>query len=425
MTHRQTGTDRNSGEASPSLARSGIIRWWVDTPLYLRILGALGLGVATGLILGDSAQPLALLSKAILRLLTALAPGLILLAIVRALAGTRMPRGVAARLAGLLATNTIVAICIGLAVANVLQPGAHSDSTRTLESTSGAAATPIPGSAVLDALPKSLLGPLADGGNVLAVLFIAVAFGMALRPQAQRPVRTVMDLIDAAFDALVTVLRWLVQIIPFAVFGVMASIVGARGFSGLGVLGAYVVTVLVALALQAVFYLLRVRFGSWVRPTDLLRGGRDALLTAFSTASTTATMPVTYACLRERIGVQEKSASLGALVGTNFNNDGTALYEAVSALFIAQLIGLDLSLYQQLVVMFTSVLASIGAAGFPEAGLVSIALVLNAVGLPLEYMGLLLTVDWLLDRCRTSVNVMGDLTVSCLLDGRQRPAGET
>jgi Na+/H+-dicarboxylate symporter len=135
-------------------------------------------------------------------------------------------------------------------------------------------------------------------------------------------------------------------------------------------------------------------------------------------------MPVTYASLRERIGVQEKSASLGALVGTNFNNDGTALYEAVSALFIAQLIGLDLSIYQQLVVMFTSVLASIGAAGFPEAGLVSIALVLNAVGLPLEYMGLLLTVDWLLDRCRTTVNVMGDLTVSCLLDGRQRPARE-
>jgi Na+/H+-dicarboxylate symporter len=132
-------------------------------------------------------------------------------------------------------------------------------------------------------------------------------------------------------------------------------------------------------------------------------------------------MPVTYACLKEKVGVREESASMGALVGANFNNDGTALYEAMAALFVAQLIGQDLTLTQQLIVVLTSIIASVGAAGIPEAGLVTMTLVFSAVGLPIEYIALLLTVDWFLDRCRTTINVLGDVNVSCLLDGRQRP----
>ena len=128
-------------------------------------------------------------------------------------------------------------------------------------------------------------------------------------------------------------------------------------------------------------------------------------------------MPVTYACLKDRVGLRERSASLGALVGANFNNDGTALYEAMAALFIAQLLGMDLTLYQQLLVVITSMAASIGAAGIPEAGLVTMTMVFMAVGLPVEYIAVLLSVDWFLDRCRTTINVMGDINVSALLDG--------
>jgi DAACS family dicarboxylate/amino acid:cation (Na+ or H+) symporter len=166
-----------------------------------------------------------------------------------------------------------------------------------------------------------------------------------------------------------------------------------------------------------------VRLGSWVRPVDLLRGTRDALTMAFSTGSSTATMPVTYACLRENVGLRAESASLGALVGSNFNNDGTALYEATAALFVSQLLRAHLSLGQQFIVVLASVVASIGAAGIPEAGLVTMTMVFNAVELPTEYIAILLTVDWFLDRCRTAINVMGDLNVSCLLDGkvRERP----
>jgi DAACS family dicarboxylate/amino acid:cation (Na+ or H+) symporter len=138
---------------------------------------------------------------------------------------------------------------------------------------------------------------------------------------------------------------------------------------------------------------------------------------AFSTSSSTATMPVTFACLRNNIKLRESSASMGALVGSNFNNDGTALYEAMSALFIAQILDLHLNLSQQFIIAVTSIAASVGAAGIPEAGLVTMTMVFSAVGLPTEYIAVLLTVDWFLDRCRTVINVMGDITVSCLLDG--------
>src|SRR6202008_3447709 len=168
------------------------------------------------------------------------------------------------------------------------------------------------------------------------------------------------------------------------------------------------------------YYLVRIKFGSWVRPADVIRGMRDALVMAFSTGSSTATMPVTYACLRQRVGLRERSASLGALVGANFNNDGTALYEAMCALFISQMIGAELTLPQQPRAVLTSVAASVGAAGIPEAGLVTMTLVFNAVGLPTGYIALLLPVDWFLDRCRTSINVMGDMNVSCILDGQTR-----
>ena len=207
---------------------------------------------------------------------------------------------------------------------------------------------------------------------------------------------------------------------------------GVKGFGDFVALGGFVVAVLVGLTLQAIYYLTRVRFGSWVRPLDLLRGTRDALVMAFSTGSSTATMPVTYACLREKVGLRPESASLGALVGANFNNDGTALYEATAALFVSQLLvaqslAVPLTLGQQFLLVLTSVVASVGAAGIPEAGLVTMTLVFQAVDLPKEYIAILLTVDWFLDRCRTAINVMGDLNVSCLLDGksRQQPTGHS
>lgn len=402
-------------------APAGWLGPWQRLPLYQRIMIGFALGIVAGLLLGDWAGPLAVPSQLVLRLLGALAPPLILLAVVETLIHAELPRGSARRLVGLLLLNTIVAICIGLLVANVMQPGRWSRLTRPKEPPRAAAADPF--AQFLDNVPKSLAGPFTDEGKVLSVIMLAVAFGIALRRlKSQRRLDTVIEVIQVAFQVLLQLLHWIIEVIPLAVFGIVASIVGTEGFGNFIALAGFVIAVLVALALHATYYLTRIRFGCWARPLEVVKGMRDALVMAFSTASSTATMPVTYACLREKVGVRERSASLGALVGANFNNDGTALYEAMSALFISQVIGQHLSLMQQLMVVLTSIVASVGAAGIPEAGLVTMTLVFGAVGLPVEYIAILLTVDWFLDRCRTAINVMGDVNVSCMLDGKVREA---
>jgi len=412
--------DHDQALAAPP-QRRGPWAWWTSIPLYLRIVGAFILGALLGVVAGEQVGGLALPAKLILRLLSAIAPPLILFAIVRALTTAELPRGTGRRLGTLLFLNTMVAIAIGLTVANVLRPGEWHD----IVPMPPAAASPAmlgPLGQFLDNVPRSLLGPLTDNGSVIGVIFIALAFGVALRRLRDHPIRNVRDIVELGFESLVAILRWIIEIIPFGIFGIIASIVGTKGFAAFIPLGGFMVAVIVALLLQATWYLARIRLLSWVRPLEVLKGTRDALFTAFSTASSTATMPVTYACLKDRVGLRERSASLGALVGSNFNNDGTALYEAMAALFVAQLLGLDLNLYQQMLVVLTSVAASVGAAGIPEAGLVTMTMVFNAVGLPIEYIAILLSVDWFLDRCRTTINVMGDINVSSLLDGKERPA---
>ena len=400
-------------------SHTGLVAAWHNLPLYGRIITGVILGVATGLLLGNQAAFLAVPGKLVLRLLGALAPPLILAAIVHTFMTTHLGGPLAVRLPRLLLMNTLVAITIGLTVANVIQPGRGAGlapSEPSVETT----ATVNPLVAFIENVPKSLLGPLGDDGKVIGVIFVAVAFGMALRTERHRPLGTVEHLVELVLESLIKILHWIIAVVPLAVFGIVASIVGTEGFAQFQALGIFALSVLLALAIQATYYLVRIRFGSWVRPCELLRGGRDALVMAFSTASSTATMPVTYAALKDRVGLRDQSASMGALVGANFNNDGTALYEAMAALFIAQMIGMDLSMHQQLMVVLTSVIASVGAAGIPEAGLVTMTMVFTAVGLPVQFIPVLLTVDWFLDRCRTAINVMGDMNVSCLLDGKQK-----
>jgi Na+/H+-dicarboxylate symporter len=407
----------------PAQKPVGLLARWHAIPLYLRILAGVILGVIVGLVLGKHAQPLEIPSKLVLRMLGALAPPLILLAVVQALMHAKIPRGSGLRLFSLLLLNTVVAILIGLFVANVVRPGKWVKVEPPKEEKKEEEKKVDPLDSFLENVPKSLVGPLSDQGSVLSVIVLAVAFGIALRRFKDEP--NVAHLVSLAFRVLIVLLHWIIEVIPLAVFGIVASIIGVKGFAPILNLGAFVIAVLLALALHMTYYLLRIKFFSWVRPLDALRGVRDALVMAFSTASSTATMPVTYACLREKVGLRERSASLGALVGANFNNDGTALYEAMAALFISQMLvqqGLaePLTLWQQFLVVLTSIAASVGAAGIPEAGIVTMTLVFRSVGLPITYIPILLAVDWFLDRCRTAVNVMGDVNVSCILDGRER-----
>jgi Na+/H+-dicarboxylate symporter len=407
--------------------------WWQRIPLTLQIIIALVLAIILGIALGaGNPSPsnanlitnLAIPAELILKALRALATPLILVAVLHTFMTTNIPGTAGRKLAVLLLTNTTVAILVGLLVANVLRPG----SWGTLVAPGSTQITPQsfdPWGLFKDAVPDAILKPLVDN-NVIQLIIIALSFGIVLRGlkseqinQGKKEYRSIENVIAILFEAIIGILNWVIALVPIAVFGIVAKIIAERGFAPFQSLAAFIIAVLVALFLQACYYLTRVKFGSWVNPIKFLAGGADAFLTAFSTSSSTVAMPITFEVLQTKIGLRESSASLGALVGANFNNDGTALYEAMSALYISQVIGQHLSLGQQLVVVLTSIFASVGAAGIPNAGLVTMTLVFSSVGLPTQYIALLVTVDWFLDRCRTAINVMGDMTVSALLDGKK------
>ncbi|MBD2042771.1 dicarboxylate/amino acid:cation symporter [Microcoleus sp. FACHB-672] len=407
---------------------------WQRIPLYLQILIALILAVLLGIALG-AGQPspnnivfinnLAIPCNLVLKALRALATPLILLAVIHAFMTATIPGRSGRRLAILLISNTLAAILIGLLVANVLQPGKWGK-LATPSDASEVSKTLDPWGLLQDMVPEAVLAPLVDN-NVIQLIFLALAFGIVLRglkaeqtAQGKTDYIAVEQGITLLFEAVIRILHWVIALVPLAVFGIVAKTVALQGFEPFKALGAFIVAVLLALFLQRCYYLSRVYLQSLASPQKFLAGGSDALLTAFSTASSTATMPITYEAMLEKVGLREASASLGVLVGSNFNNDGTALYEAMSALFVAQVLGINLSLPQQFIVVITSIFASVGAAGIPEAGLVTMTLVFSAVGLPTQYIALLISVDWFLDRCRTAINVMGDMTVSAILDGKKR-----
>ncbi|MEH2364271.1 dicarboxylate/amino acid:cation symporter [Nostoc sp.] len=407
--------------------------WWQRIPLTLQIVIALVAAVSVGIALGaGNPNPsnavlinnLAIPAELVLKALRALATPLILVAVLHTLMTTNIPGTAGRRLAVLLLTNTTVAILVGLLVANVLHPGTWGN-VATSPTTQITPQNLDPWGILKDAVPEAVLKPLVDN-NVIQLIVIALSFGIILRglkseqiAQGKKGYQSIEDVIGILFDAVVGVLNWVIALVPLAVFGIVAKTVAMQGFTPFKSLGGFIVAVLLALGLQACYYLIRVKFGSWVHPLKFLAGGSDAFLTAFSTSSSAATMPVTFEVLQTKVGLRESSAALGALVGANFNNDGTALYEAMSALYISQLIGQHLDLGQQLIVILTSIFASVGAANIPNAGLVTMTLVFTSVGLPTQYIALLVTVDWFLDRCRTAINVMGDMTVSALLDGKK------
>jgi Na+/H+-dicarboxylate symporter len=424
-----------SPPTSPANHSTGFWGLYERTPLYVRIVVALVIGIAVGVIMGPSAQKLKPISDIVLKLLGALATPLIFCALMNALLSTQVTGSAFMRMLALLMINTVVAILVGLAVANVVQPGrwVQSDDSeiqaemkqKVANVAKAKAETPL--EALADKVPGSILMALANN-DILAVIGVALAFGIALRivrrqqeGEPEQPYRAVAHFIDTIFRCVMIMLHWIFHLVPLAVFAVVARLVGEKGFHPFVQLGGFVVAVIVALAIQAGYYLLRLRWSSWVRPKEFLKGASDALAMAFSTASSAATLPVTFECMVKKIGVRDENASMGVMVGGTFNHDGTALYEAMAALFISQVIGQHLGFSEQLIVVIMAVFASVGAAGIPEAGLVTMVAVFNAVDLPPDRIPLLLTVDWFLDRCRTAINVMGDMSVTCILDGKVRP----
>jgi solute carrier family 1 (high affinity glutamate transporter) protein 1 len=318
--------------------------------------------------------------------------------------------------------TTLLAVVVGLAMVSLVQPGVGI-STATLEAGAaqgaGIAATDRPtdvtsilSSLVLRLFTDNLFRSAAEA-DLLPLILFSIVFAAILTTLGER-VSLLTRGITQLNDGLLTFILFLMRIAPVGIFCLVAARFGEAQLGGgllrqLAQTGAYFLTVLVGLGVHAIITLPLVLWLFTRRhPIAFIRQMSQALLTAFSTASSTATLPVTLENAVTYAKVPKRAADFVLPLGATINMDGTALYEAVAAIFIAQASGVDLGPVQHVVVAVTATLAAVGAAGIPEAGLVTMIIVLNAVGLPVEYIGLILSVDWLLDRFRTTVNVFGD-----------------
>ncbi len=314
--------------------------------------------------------------------------------------------------------TTGIAVFIGLLVVNWIQPGAGVQLTQTsvpehILEKQGTGISDI----FLSLISPNLVSS-ASQTQLLPLIVFAIIFAMALTTIGDKS-KPVFALFDGINEAMMKLVIWIMHLAPVGIFALIAARLGSVGggeqfMAEIKAVGLHVVTVLTGLFIHTLV-LIAVMLFIARRGFDYLVGMARALITAFGTASSSATLPLTMECAREN-RVDPKAVKFVLPLGATINMDGTALYEAAAVMFIAQAYGIDLSLTQQAIVFITATLAAIGAAGIPEAGLVTMVIVLTAVGLPLEGIALLLAVDWFLDRFRTTVNVWGDSVGAAVID---------
>jgi DAACS family dicarboxylate/amino acid:cation (Na+ or H+) symporter len=392
-------------------------------PLSLQIAIGMVVGLALGPLLGARAEPLGELGRLVIQLIKAVATPLLFLAIVDAILKTEVRGRQGAVMFGFAALSASIALGIGLLISNVFRPGRLLD-LQGLKKAGAAGALTDKKIEVLKTIagyvPSNVLQPFIDN-LVLSVVLLALLFGFAVRALRGRfPDRAeVLEEIVASLHGVTEiVLGWIVALVPVAVFGVVAKTVGEYGLAPLRGLGAYLGAGLLGMAVQiVVVYQLLLLFVARFPLRRFWAAAREPVVYAMGAGSSLATLPLTLSAL-DRMGVSKASSALGACVGTNFNNDGIILYEGMAVLFVAQAHGIDLSVGQQLVAAGSCLVAAMGVAGVPEAGLVSLALVLNTVGLPLELLPLLLTVDWIMGRARAVTNALSDMVLSLNIDAR-------
>lgn len=304
-----------------------------------------------------------------------------------------------------------IAVLIGLVMVNLIQPGVGV-STEGLEQPDEIvrmAEDQGVGDILLSLVAPNLIAAAAET-NLLPLILWSVAFGIALASLGPKGAPAA-KFFESLNEGMMLMVSWVMYFAPLGIFGLIAGMFGAAGsteafVAKISAVGLHVLTVLSGLAIHFTILTLVLLFVAR-RPITYLINMLRAIVTSFATASSTATLPITIQCAKES-GIDERARRFVLPLGSTVNMDGTALYEAAAAMFIAQAYGLHLGLGQQSIIFVTATLAAIGAAGIPEAGLVTMIIVLQAVGLPIEGIGLLLAVDWFLDRFRTATNVWGD-----------------
>ena len=392
--------------------------------LHWQVLAAMVLGAATGAAFGEEAAARVGWAGALfMELLRMVIVPLVMTSIISGVAtaggGSALGRLFSKTLGYILLSSGLAAI-VGLSAVNLIRPGAGSDFADA--ATAELPELPAPNSLaglLLDIVPENVVAAAA-GADMLAVIFFSIVFGaaIALLPDRTRTVLT--DLFDALFQTMMRLTAGIILFLPLGIYGLITAMVGTTGFAGFGSLALYAATILSGLAvhLLVMLPLLLVLLGG-IRPATHFRNMREPLLVAFSTGSSTATLPVTMAAVEKKAGVPNRIGSFVLPLGATVNMDGTAVFECVGAVFIAQALGFDLTVVQQLVVLLTAVLASIGASTVPSAGLVMIFIVLEAINLRGPevdlLVGAMLAIDRPLDMCRTAVNVFSDSCGAALI----------
>jgi Na+/H+-dicarboxylate symporter len=381
--------------------------------VILIIAGAIAGGLC-GWFCGPRMEPVAFLGTLFLNALRMIVVPIVIFSMIVGVSSLgdirRIGRVGGMTLAYYLAT-TALAVLLGLVLVNLIQPGAGV-SLAGAKIPEGAVARIGITDLILSFVHPNIFQAMAET-KILPLIIVALIFGGVLTTLGQRG-RQVIDLCETLNELMIKVVHLILWLAPVGVFALVATKLGASGggeafLEELAGVGKYSATVLVGLFIHAVVFLPLLLFLLGRQsPARYFWGMIEALVTAFSTASSSATLPVTLEAVKERNRVSKSAADFVLPIGATVNMDGTALYEAVAAMFIAQSYGIELSLTHQAIIFITATLASIGAAGIPQAGLVTMILVLEAVGLPLEGIGIILSVDWFLDRCRTTVNVWGD-----------------
>lgn len=323
-------------------------------------------------------------------------------------------------------TTTIFAAVLGLALMNGFEPGQDLDPA-VFQASSGKLDTQqlSPAEFLLQVLHGLFRNPIAATaeGDVLATVAFSLFFGLALVRLHDRGEHLRQSLREF-LDAILVIVAWIMHLAPLGVFALLAKLTATQDLDLLFGIGAFVVVVLGGLALHGIVTLPTLLYViTGTLPSRFFRGASQALFTAFATCSSSATLPVTMRSVREHLGVDTRIASFIPPLGATLNMDGTALYEAGAALFVANLVGIELNIAQQGVVCLMAIVASIGAPGIPSAGMVTLVMVLQAVGLPTEAIGILLPIDRLIDAFRTLVNVEGDM-VGCLIVERLVAPGQ-
>jgi len=328
-------------------------------------------------------------------------------------------------------TTSLLAIVIGLGMVNLIHPGVSVDPAGAQQAAEKAAEAGQQGKGLplvlFDQLqnmfPENPFEALATG-SFLSIIAFSLAFGVCTILVGGSVAERIHELVDAAFHVMMTMTMLIIRIAPIGVFFLMLSATASQGAGIFVTLGWYMLTVACALLLHAVVVLpLMLHFVARRNPLEYVRAMSPALLTAFSSASSNGTLPLTLTCVKQRAKISNRVGSFVLPLGATINMDGTALYEVVAVLFIAQTSGIDLSMTDQIVVAFTALLASVGAAGIPHAGLVMMVIILQAVGLPTESQGLIIAVDRILDMARTAVNVWSD-SCGCAVVSRWEAGGE-